>query len=44
MGAPGVKHICRAPFATKGNPADIPLASRFDEVEALCVFDDVLIP
>lgn len=44
MGAPGVKHICRAPFATKGDPADIPLASRFDEVEALCVFDDVLIP
>lgn len=44
MGAPGVKHICRAPFATRGHAADIPLASRFDEVEALCVFDDVLIP
>lgn len=44
MGAPGVKHICRAPYAVQGDPADIPLASRFDEVEALVVFDDVLIP
>ncbi len=44
MGAPGVKHICRMPFATRGNPEDIPLASRFDEVESLMVLDDVLIP
>ena len=44
MGAPGVKHICRAGFAGKGSMADYPLANRFDEVEALVVFDDVLIP
>ena len=44
MGAPGVKHICRTGFAGRGDPADYPLASRFDEVEALVVFDDVLIP
>ncbi len=44
MGAPGVKHICRAGFAGRADPADTPLASRFDEVEALVVFDDVLIP
>ena len=44
MGAPGVKHICRAGFAGRSDPADTPLASRFDEVEALVVFDDVLIP
>lgn len=44
MGAPGVRHICRAGFAGRGDPADTPLASRFDEVEALVVFDDVLIP
>ena len=44
MGAPGVKHICRAGFAGKGSLADYPLANRFDEVEALVVFDDVLIP
>jgi len=44
MGAPGVKHICRSGFASRGNPQDYPLANRFDEVEALVVFDDVLIP
>ncbi len=44
MGAAGVRHICRAGFAGRGDPADTPLASRFDEVEALVVFDDVLIP
>ncbi len=44
MGAPGVKHICRGGFAGRGRPEDHPLASRFDEVEALVVFDDVLIP
>lgn len=44
MGAPGVKHICRSGFAGRGSPADYPLANKFDEVEALVVFDDVLIP
>ena len=44
MGAPGVKHICRGGFATQGRMEDYPLAHRFDEVEALVVFDDVLIP
>jgi 4-hydroxyphenylacetate 3-monooxygenase len=44
MGAPGVKHICRSGFAGRTSPADYPLANRFDEVEALVVFDDVLIP
>lgn len=44
MGAPGVKHICRAGFAGRTSPEDYPLANRFDEVEALVVFDDVLIP
>jgi len=44
MGAPGVRHICRAGFAGKTDPADYPLANRFDEVEALVVFDNVLIP
>ncbi|PZW42984.1 4-hydroxyphenylacetate 3-monooxygenase [Humitalea rosea] len=43
MGAKGVKHICRASFATQ-DAADHPIATRFDEVEALVVFDDVLIP
>lgn len=46
MGAPGVKHICRGGFANRSsaNAKDYPLANKFDEVEALVVFDDVLIP
>lgn len=44
MGAPGVKHICRAGFANRYDARDYPLATRFDEVEALVVFDNVLIP
>jgi 4-hydroxyphenylacetate 3-monooxygenase len=43
MGAPGVKHIARSSFATR-NPADYPLATRFDEVDFLMVLDDVHIP
>jgi 4-hydroxyphenylacetate 3-monooxygenase len=44
MGANGVKHICRSGFAGRSNADDYPLANRFDEVDALVVFDDVLIP
>jgi 4-hydroxyphenylacetate 3-monooxygenase len=44
MGAPGVKHICRSGFAGRTDARDYPLANRFDEVEALVVFDNVLIP
>lgn len=44
MGAPGLKHICRTGFAGRGPARDYPLANRFDEVDTLLVFDDVLIP
>jgi len=44
MGAPGIKHICRTGFAGRAPARDYPLASRFDEVDTLLVFDDVLIP
>jgi 4-hydroxyphenylacetate 3-monooxygenase len=44
MGAPGIKHICRTGFAGRGPERDYPLANRFDEVDTLIVFDDVLIP
>jgi 4-hydroxyphenylacetate 3-monooxygenase len=44
MGAPGVKHICRAGFAGRASMADYPLANRFDEVDVLLVLDNVLIP
>jgi 4-hydroxyphenylacetate 3-monooxygenase len=44
MGAPGLKHICRAGFAGRAPAADYPIANKFDEVDTLLVFDDVLVP
>lgn len=44
MGAPGLKHICRTGFAGRAPARDYPLANRFDEVDTLLVFDNVLVP
>ncbi len=44
MNAEGLKHICRTGFAGKGPTEDYPLSNRFDEVDTLLVFDNVLIP
>ncbi len=46
LGSPNLKFICRSGFAGArgGDPRDYPLANRFDEVDTLVVFDDVLIP
>ena len=48
MDAPGVKLICRNSYeeiATKlGTPYDYPLSSRFDENDAIFVFDNAFIP
>jgi 4-hydroxyphenylacetate 3-monooxygenase len=48
MNVPGVKLFCRASYemaaATMGTPFDYPLSSRFDENDAIFVFDDVFIP
>jgi 4-hydroxyphenylacetate 3-monooxygenase len=48
MNAPGVKLICRTSYemmaSTVGTPFDYPLSSRFDENDAIFVFDNVLIP
>lgn len=44
LNAPGLKLICRSGFARSGTERDYPLSNRFDEIEALVVFDDVLIP
>lgn len=43
LSSPGLKFICRSGFAG-ANPADYPLATRFDEIDALVIFDNVLIP
>jgi 4-hydroxyphenylacetate 3-monooxygenase len=48
MNAPGVKLICRTSYEmtanVMGTPFDYPLSSRFDENDAIFVFDNVLIP
>lgn len=47
LNAPGVRHICRMPLDrdTGADPGmERPLTSRFDEIDALLVFDDVLVP
>jgi 4-hydroxyphenylacetate 3-monooxygenase len=48
MNAPGVKLICRTSYemmaSVMGTPFDYPLSSRFDENDAIFVFDNVFIP
>ncbi|MGH8355787.1 MAG: 4-hydroxyphenylacetate 3-hydroxylase family protein [Pseudomonas sp.] len=44
LGSKGLKFICRSGFAGRGSRDDYPLANRFDEVDALVIFDNVLIP
>ena len=42
---PGLRFICREPFDNGTQSEwDHPLGSRFEEPDAVCVFDDVLIP
>jgi 4-hydroxyphenylacetate 3-monooxygenase len=42
---PGLKVYCRRPYATsKPSSFDYPLSTRFDEPDALVVFDDVQVP
>lgn len=42
--SPGLRFICREPYALGTNRFDHPLASRFDEIDAVAVFDEVLVP
>ena len=44
MGAPGMTHICRSGFTGRAAVDDYPLSNRFDEIDTLIIFDDVLIP
>lgn len=48
LDAPGVRHICRMPLTQYGgalaSAGDFPLSARFDEIDTLIVFDNVLIP
>src|SRR4051794_27464028 len=44
MATPGLRFVCRAPISKQGNVFDHPLSSRFDEMDAVAIFDDVEIP
>lgn len=50
LNSPNLKFICRGGFAgasggcPRADARDYPLANRFDEVDALVIFDDVLVP
>jgi 4-hydroxyphenylacetate 3-monooxygenase oxygenase component len=44
MGTPGLKFICRDSYSKQRSTFDYPLSSRFDEMDAVAIFDDVLIP
>ena len=44
MNTPGLKTICRPSFTSAGTRRDFPLSSRFDEMDATVVFNEVLVP
>ena len=44
LGSPNLKFICRTGFAGRADARDYPLANRFDEVDTLVIFDNVLVP
>jgi len=47
VATPGLRFICRpalAPPVDVGVPADFPLSNRYDEMDAVAIFDDVLVP
>lgn len=41
---PGLKFLCRESFDYGKSPFDHPLGSQFEEIDAVVVFDDVLVP
>src|SRR5438132_313148 len=42
--ASGLKFICRETFDPGGSTFDHPLASRFEEMDAVVIFEDVIVP
>jgi 4-hydroxyphenylacetate 3-monooxygenase len=43
-GTPGLRFVCRESFDLGRSHFDHPLGSRFEEMDCLAVFDDVLVP
>jgi 4-hydroxyphenylacetate 3-monooxygenase oxygenase component len=44
MNTPGLKILCRDLYAENADPERYPLTTRFDEVDAALIFDDVVVP
>ncbi|HEV8716786.1 MAG TPA: 4-hydroxyphenylacetate 3-hydroxylase N-terminal domain-containing protein [Candidatus Binatia bacterium] len=44
VATPGLKFICREPYDKGRSRFDRPLSGRFDEGDAIAIFDDVLVP
>ncbi len=44
MGTPGLKFICRDSYSKRRDRFDYPLSSRFDEMDAVAIFDNVEVP
>ncbi len=44
LASPGIKMICRTGFAGESPAEDYPLGNKFDEVDSLVIFDNVLVP
>lgn len=44
MASPGLKFICRESLDPGGSTADYPLTGRFEEMDAVAVFDEVVVP
>lgn len=44
MATPGLRFICRDSFDRGGSTFDHPLAARFEEMDCVVIFDDVLVP
>ena len=44
IGTPGIRLICRDTYDLAQSHYDAPLASRFEEMDAVVVFDNVLVP
>jgi 4-hydroxyphenylacetate 3-monooxygenase len=44
IATPGLRFICRDSYSRQRDPFDYPLSSRFDEMDAVVIFDDVEVP
>jgi 4-hydroxyphenylacetate 3-monooxygenase len=43
-GTPGMRYLCRDSYDTGKSVFDAPLSSRFEEMDSVVIFDDVLVP